>query len=263
MRHALLLVLLLAGCLESPEEPVLEHPLTQPPETVILEGPEETVHRAAVRFRWQGNHRFVSQFQYRIDQGGWSAWFDSTWVELVLDEGEHTFEVRGRIPPGEGEPGVEEREPAVWGPFAVDAIQGPAVWIRPRRASVHKGEELVLDLMAEEVGDLMLAHLELGFDPDRLVWVEAEPGGFLGRNQAEVIFFGRADPARGTGVLDLGAAGGDPHGVSGSGRLARVRFRGVARGRVEVRFGGGTDLRDTGNRSLELKEREGCEIEVK
>ena len=94
MRYIVLLVLLLWGC-EAPQRPVLENPLSQPPETRITRGPVEgeTLDKAEVSFHWEGNHRFVTEFRYRIDGKSWSQWTGGISVVLVMDEGEHMFEV--------------------------------------------------------------------------------------------------------------------------------------------------------------------------
>lgn len=263
MRYSLLVVFLW-GCLEAPQKPELHNPLSEPPETTILEGPDEgeTVRSAQVGFRWQGNTRFVREFQYRLDGSAWSTWGPGTSATLVLDEGEHTFEVKSRIPPEQDVPGIEEVVPELRGPFVVDALQGPALWLSPRQVSVKVGETVALKVMAEEVTDLMLAHLEVRYDQTRLNWVEAQAGTFLGLNGAEVLEFEKPDQARALGILDLGAAGGQPHGVSGSGVLAELRFRATARGNAEVRLGDSTQVRDSVNLPLGLKGMESCAVVV-
>lgn len=261
MRRCLWGVLLLGGCLEAPSQLELANPLAEPPRTEILEGPVqgETVRSAEVGFCWRGNTRFVREFQYQIDQGAWSGWSPDTSATLILDEGEHTFAVKSRIPPEADDPGVEEAEPASRS-FVVDALQGPALWLSPRQGAVEVGKAVVLKAMAEEVSDLMLVHLVLDFDRTRLSWVEAQPGPFLRLNGAEVIFFAEGDQGR--VVLDLAAVGGQPHGVSGSGVMAEVRLRATARGKAAIRLGDSTQVRDSANQPLGLKEREGCVVVI-
>ncbi len=74
-----------------------------PPDTIIVEGPEEgaLVCREPVRFRWTGTDDATAPqdlyFRWRLDGGDWSNWSRNTSVNLTgLSDGEHTFEVQAR-----------------------------------------------------------------------------------------------------------------------------------------------------------------------
>ena len=143
---------------------------------------------------------------------------------------------------------------------AVNAIEGPALWLKPRRTTVQRGEEVTLWVMAEDVANLMAAHVEIQFDGSRLSWLEEADisplaGPFLGRSGGEVVLLGRVDQAAGRGILDLGVAGGEPRGVdtAGSDTLAMVRFRASARGTVEVALTDSAAMRDPANQTLGLE----------
>ncbi|MEW6755369.1 MAG: cohesin domain-containing protein [Candidatus Latescibacterota bacterium] len=253
----------LAGCLDTPQAPVLDNPLAEPPQTELLQAPAEgqTVTAAEVLFRWQGNHRLVREWSYCLDGADWSAWAAVHEVELVLDEGKHRFEVKGRVPDEPGYAGQEEVVPLAR-EFVVDAIHGPALWLSPRQVRTTVGQEVVLAVMAEEVAGAMLAHLQITFDKARLAWQDAGEGALLAQNGAQVIVLSEAAQAQGEGVVDLAAVGGQPAGVTGSGPLAVLRFRALAPGTAQVAVAEGAELRDAANRGLLLRERVGCEVVV-
>ena len=244
---------LLANC----SKPLPPEFFNEPPTVSFTETPERTVYSPTVPFGWEGGSRWVSEFTYRLDDGERSAWTSRiSWISYPLDEGTHTFVLNGRYPlapeldlPGqEGDrifPGQESDEISYT--FTVDAIHGPALWLKPRHTTIAVGETVTLSVMAEDMTDLMLAHLEIGFDETMLGWEEPSvpESSLLARNGAQIIFLVRADETPGQGILDLGAVEGWPHGVDGSGTIATLRFRTLARGTAQVTLSDAAEVRDS------------------
>ena len=250
-----LLLVLLASC-SKPQPLELSNPLSQSPTVSFTEVPDEgaVLSDARVSFRWIGGHPGVSEFAYRLDGENWSGWMPGTSLTRLLDEGPHTFVVKGCYPP---EPDFAGRESAeISRTFTVDAIHGPALWLKPRWTTVDVGDTVMLSVMAEDITDLMLAHLEVAFDGTKLSWVDAKQGSFLSLNGAEVVFLVKVDQVQGRSILDLGAAGGQPHGVSGSGVMSVLHFRTHGQGTVEVTLTDKVKVRDSANRPLMLNARE-------
>ena len=249
-----ILGVVLAGCSEVPSPlPPEQEPS---PYVSFEQAPKEgaILDSANVFIAWKGGDAFSYQFAHRLDEEDWSDWTSDTSWRRLLDEGPHTFVLKGRYPPEGDYPGEESADLRCT--FTVDAIHGPALWLKPRQADVRVGEIVTLSVMAEDMTDLMLAHLEVEFDGTRLSWVDAEEGPFFSRNDAEVVFLVKADQAQGRSILDLGAAGGKPYGVSGSGAIAVLEFRASARGTVEVTLTDSVKVRDSANRPLTLNTRE-------
>jgi len=250
MTHKLLciLVLLSIGC-SKPSPP--EFFDLGSPTVEFVEAPAEgaVLDNANVSFRWKGSNAWVSKFDYQLDTEGWSGWTSNTSLVRVLDEGDHTFVVKGQYPPDENFAGQESAE--IVRTFTVDAIHGPALWLRPRQTTVPVGDTVTVSVMAEDMTDLMLAHLEIEFDAALLGWVDADTpdGSLLSSTGADVVFFLKEDQAQGRSIIDLGAAGGWPHGVSGSGAVAAMRFRTLDRGTAQVSFGSYI-VRDSMNKPL-------------
>ena len=113
------------------------------------------------------------------------------------------------------------------------------------------GDKIVgLTLMqAKELGDYLKD--EYSIEPAGGAVMVAGPAA---ENQAE--------QAEGRVVVDLAVAGGWPHGVSGSGALAVVQLRALARGEVEVGLAEGVEVRDADNQPVELRAVEACVVVV-
>ena len=241
-----MLALLLAGCSKP-----LPPPPSPPGPTVQFEKvprKDQVLDTASVSFAWKGSDKWVSEFSYCLHGETWSDWTRQTSVDLVLDEGDYTFRLKGRYPEEEG--GRESEE--ITRKFTVDAIQGPALWLKPRHTTVQVRDTVTVWVWAEDMADLMLAHLEIAFDETRLHWLDPMAGSFLSRNNAQVIsFFPEAGEIQGHGIIDLGAAGGSPHGVNGSGPLVALRFEALGQGTVRVSTDS-VEVRNSANVSLKL-----------
>ncbi|MCD6170288.1 MAG: carboxypeptidase regulatory-like domain-containing protein [Candidatus Latescibacteria bacterium] len=230
------------------------------PDTKIVSGPSdrEMVQTLPVVFVFEGvGIEGTVQFSWRLNIGGvegnWSEWSKQIQVSLDgLDEsslvGGYHFQVRSRSAAGDVDSTPASRR------FTVDAIQGPALWLTPRKLQTASGSEFQLQIVAEEVADLMLAHLVVKFDSSKLELVSVEPEeAFFKKNGGTLVW---PQPRLGPGFVDIsaGVALGSPPGVSGTGTIGLLRFKAKAPGTTQVEFNQEkTELRDHSNQQIELR----------
>ncbi len=94
------------GCKDGPDPIRFDNPLDPEnpnyvlPDTFIVAGPDDgvTVDSADVTFQWAGNAQ-ITEYSFRLDDAAWSIWIPGRSVTLSpLNEGKHTFSVKGRYP---------------------------------------------------------------------------------------------------------------------------------------------------------------------
>ena len=249
---------------------------------IINQGPQEeaTIHTSEITFGWEANI-VPDGYKYRVEGSSYYGDFTGTEEGSVilkdLDESPpdvpdvfYTFTV---IAIKDDKSASDQRR------FRMDCIRGdPAVWIKPRKIKIEYNTEFRLSLMAEEVSDLLLAHLIIRFDQTKL---KVQPGGiekgdFLTKNSDEshLVFFPGDDDieeavakANREGLLpiDMAVLQKDrPPAVSGSGVLATIRFNARVNGQTtSVTFDGETKLRDSENTTMALSGRYGSTVEIK
>jgi len=116
------------------------------------------------------------------------------------------------------------------------------IQIEPAKAAIAPGEEVSLSIRVENVSDLAGAEIHLAFDPNVLEVIDADTnadGVQIAHGDliaADVVGQNWADNAAGT--IDYGAAQLQRAGVSGSGTLVVIHFRGKARGSSAITFRG-------------------------
>lgn len=258
------LAVFLAGC-ESVDSPMRSNPFDpdglayKPPAALIVGMPDNNflVETPPITFRWRGNTESATTFSYRLSgsapngagttEGEWSRWGPARSVTYdVLDEGGHVFEVRAQYPTGQESVGAESRR------FSVDAVKGPALMTRPRQVLARIGDTVRLDVLAEEVSEVMLAHVVISYDSGALELMQVERGDMM-RQHAEdhggtPIFL--SDATRGTIDVSVGVATADPAGASGTDSLLALEFRVRRVGRSAVDFATTSELRDGANKAL-------------
>jgi len=233
---------------------------------VFIESPEEGTILATseVTFVWRGGDD-VRNFTYRLDDEEWSPWTVNTRTTVpCLDEGSHTFWLAGQYPDEGAKSDTLKRT------FTVDAVKGPAIRIRPMCISASLGEEFEVEVIAEEVTDLMLAHIVMTFDPSVLEVLDVSRGDFLATNVAlpdtilkPVVFLEKSDYAAGRIDISTGVAIGDPPGVNGTGQIARITFRARSTGKAELGFAPNTEFRNQYNVQIGPNVKRTVEVEVK
>ncbi len=255
-----ILIFGLSGCslLEAPED--VSNPMDpsdpdfEPPAVTFIQAPEDgqIVDTCFVQFEWEGNQPSMN-FSYRIDEKDWSEWSTDHLIEYpLLDEGDHTFEIKSRYYNS-----VESDEPQVVS-FTVDDIQGPALWIYPRLTEVFVGEQFSVEIIVEDVTDLAMTKIVIEFDEQLL---DATGGqiydtedAFLRSNGGTIIFFHDYDHENGIITIETGVATGDPAGVSGTGAIVKIIFVARQMGSTSIQFGVSTELRSPDNTSIIIQE---------
>jgi len=233
-------------------------------DTYIASGPGDgsVVIEPSVAFQWEGGNHLVSEFSYRCTPGqeNWSVWSPDTSITLnYLDQGDYVFEVRGRY-----EPGNEDDTP-VGRTFTVN-IPGPGVLMRPLKQKVMLGQEFNVDVVADDVEDLMLAHLLLKFEPAELQALDAAPGEIFQSSDLPV-FFKQIDNSQ--GMIDISISTATimssinvKPSISGTGAIATVRFKSLSVGESSVSFHSGSELRDSANRPISIINQIGSAVEI-
>lgn len=248
---------------DNPLDP--ESPSYVAPETYIVSGPAagSTVGTSTVTFTWEGNEGAII-FQTRLDEGNWSDWLTQTSRTLeYLDEGSYLFEVRSAYPPEQGEPSHIDTS-AVSISFVVDAVQGPSLRLSPRLVEVTASQSFHIELIAEEVADLMGVRAVIQFGPAALTVEDVIDGDFLASTGGTVVSQYITDNESGTVEINIAVATGIPPGVSGTGTLAVIQFRGLQVVDTSITFiTTTTDLRDHQNQVIVISSLVGTVVRIK
>ena len=126
--------------------------------------------------------------------------------------------------------------------------EDPAVLaLLPAQHVVEVDEEFAIDVTVDRVQELFSAGVEVRYDASVVAYVDYFEGGFMDRDGSEVsVQVANAGP----GVLRMGMARmGTDQGISGSGSLVTLVFRGVAPGRSSIDITAST-LRNLPGRTL-------------
>lgn len=237
----------------------LEAPLSEVSfDTYIVSGPEEgsEVAEPLVTFQWEGSNSLVNEFSYRYMpyQENWSVWSSDVSITLDhLDQGDYVFEVKGRY-----EPGNEDDTPARRS-FTVD-IPGPGMLMKPFRQKTVMGEEFNIYVIADDVEDLVLAHLVLKFDPSKLQAVDANPGEIF--QSYPPAFFKTIDNSGGIVDISISSIGAEPSRFSGTGAIAAIRFKSLSVGESSVDFDRESEFRDSKNKPVLVLNQFGSIVEI-
>jgi hypothetical protein len=138
--------------------------------------------------------------------------------------------------------------------------------MRPLKQKVTLGQEFRVDVVADDVEDLMLAHLMLKFEPTELQALDAAPGEIFQSSDPPVLFI-QIDDSQGvidisiSTVTTMNSIGVKPS-ISGTGAIATVRFRSLSVGESSVDFHSGSEFRDSANRPMSITNRIGSTVEI-
>ena len=262
MKPTNLLILLLLLILSlSCEQTVSPPPVA--PATTITAGPAagETVTVDSVVFRWTATGD-VGAYSYRFDTELWSDWTASTSATFgFLDEGSHTFSVRGRHTNGVT---VEQSPPSRT--FTVDAVKGQSAMFLPRLKVVSNGQSFTYDVKAEEVAGLLAAKLSIGYNKNVMRIDSIQFGSLVtvnGGNAVQFSSLNSVDNVNGKAIINLAIAGGSPRGITGSGVIATLFCRAIAAGRIDITFDrSGTEYRDAANAQISIRDLINGRLEV-
>lgn len=221
----------------------------EPPETQIISpGDGDTLTDAQITFEWQGFDNAVS-YRYKLDNENWSPWTAQTTQTLVLDEGMHGFTVTSRNELNREDPTPDSIT------FTVDAIAGPALWIKPRESQVTVSASCSLFVWIEDIQHLMLGSVELIYDNSvlRINSIELDTS-LLTSNGGTVQFIPEFHDTMQVAKATFGIVGGSPKGVSGSGPLFMVVCLLKSADTSMVDFSAVSEVRDTLNMVIPLTE---------
>ncbi|MFC1530262.1 cohesin domain-containing protein [Gemmatimonadota bacterium] len=211
--------------LENPIDPESPDTFVEP-ETTITGGPTEgsTITSPSTTFSFSSN---ADLYQWSLLgttwDGAWSAWSEVSSLTLeYLNEGSYSFLVRSAYAPGEGAPTSIDPTPASLS-FSVDAVAGPSLRLSPLLISSSVGEEVLIEIVAEEVTGLMAVKAVIHYDPGKLTVEELLKGDFLASTGGSVAAYFDIDDLGGAIEINIGTATGTPVGVSGTGTIAHLR----------------------------------------
>ena len=256
---------------ENPVDP--SNPNFQPPLASISAGPSDnsTVLDSTVTVRWQGNlGDSVIRFSYQLDGSAWSSADTAKQVTLTyLDEGVHVFNVRAQYVTGAQQATPSTRT------FTVDAINGPALRLFPRKAALVavSSQTLETQIYAEEISGTGFAGAKIVLSYDVTVFqtdssaiqVYGDPASFLAKNGGSLISFKDVDKVNGVVTLSLAVAGGNPENVTGTGLVARITFQKLtSQPRVtRINISAASNLRTSDNQTENLNVLVGQVVEVR
>lgn len=215
------------------------------PETTItntdLDG--STLDTSAVTISFGGND-LVVEYAYSFNGSDYSDWTTSTSATYdYLDEGAYTFSVKGRYVTGD-----EDETPATIG-FTVDAIQGPALALYPRRHITTSNNPVTFQLMAEEVDSLMSATITISYDTASLEIISVSQGDIFTGTGVSVFI---DESASGSLIINTMFMGGDSPSVSGTGILAILQVKALTTGSHTLSLDGTQLLKTHTNRSITI-----------
>lgn len=253
--HHLLFLIFLLSC---DQNPVFDNPYDEennpnyiPPETIITSEYIDSaiLDTSGVTIAWEGNE-LVIEYCYKLDDNAWSEWSTTTSVDLeYLDEGQHSFRVKGRY-----ESLAEDDTPAEVD-FEVDAVQGPGLRVYPLLTETSINSYFDVYLYAEEVEGVVFAEIQMSYDPAIVVFSGHEAGDMLGNPSDNSILIVEDD----LGVLDITLATNftDQGGVSGTGALVKLTFTTAnAQGSTELAVSGSSAFLDFGNNDIVINDTE-------
>ncbi len=270
-------LLLLNACEKVPQRVAFDHPLDpasdqyKAPKATIISGPADgaTLSSNQVFFEWEGRlaeTRFSSSFDYRLAPQ-MNQWRSTDNQQLTFDQladDSYTFYIRERYPTDSVQVDPTQRS------FRIDVIDGPAFLLKRFHSleQIRQGDTLELILQAEEFENVMGLKTVLSFPIDSLKMLSAkQTEGILNRSACSGVPFvsSPADSANQDGMIELSAIrlGGDPVAVSGSGPVARIRFRALKAGDASVDFiKDACTIRDGNNQSIPLNTTVGLTVTI-
>lgn len=219
----------------------------EPPDTEIIAPADgDTITDAQVTFSWQGLDNAIS-YRYKLDNEQWSDWTTQTTRSFILDEGTHGFSVTSRNEFNREDPTPDSIT------ITIDAITGPALWIKPRETTLAVSVSCSLSVRVEDARDLMLGSIELAYDNSivRINAIEVDTT-LLGSNGGTVQFIPEFHDTSPVAKVTFGIVGGSPNGVSGSGPLFLIDCLLKSADTSSIDFSAGTEIRDTLNATIPL-----------
>ena len=217
-----------------------------PPETTIVSGPDNiTLTTDDLTYTFTGNE-LVTEFSYRLDVGtmigNWSDWSTEASVTFTnLDEGSHTFNVKGRYSD------VDEDGSPATATFTVDAVTGPSILFYPRSPSVPINSVFSVDIVAEEVDGVSGIEIEIEYEDDYLTLQGDLIQGSVLTDEIVVEEVSSESIRVTIGIT----AGADGENLIGTETLFSLQFTSIQTGTSEISFNT-VQYRDENNNIIEI-----------
>ena len=217
-----------------------------PPETTITSDiGGSTLDTSAVTITFEGNDE-VTEYSYSADSSSWSSWTTTTSYTMeYLDEGQHTFSVKGRYASGE-----EDESPAT-ADFTVDAVEDSSLRLYPLRHIISVDSTVTCHIMAEGIDSLMSATITLSYDVASLEIVSVSQGDMFTGTGVSVFI---DEEVSGTITIHTMYLGGDSPYVSGTGSLAVIVVKALVAGSHTLSLDGTQVFKTHTNRSITITE---------
>ena len=237
------------------DEEILTNPLDEEnnpdyvePQTIItvtdLDG--STLDTSAVTITFAGNDE-VTEYSYSADSSSWSSWASTTSYKMeYLDEGQHTFSVKGRYASGN-----EDESPAA-AVFTVDAVEDSSLRLYPLRHIISVDSTATCHIMAEGTDSLKSATITLSYDVASLEIVSVSQGDMFTGTGVSVFI---DEEVSGTITIHTMYLGGDSPYVSGTGSLAVIQVKALTSGSHTLSLDGAQLLKTHTNRSISIIEK--------
>jgi hypothetical protein len=253
-------LVLLLSCSVSVNPPVHEDP-TDPDNPYYLEPgvtvfsefqPGDTLTENEFIISWQGSILDSCEFTWTVDSIIFSDWsLDTSLYIPPLDEGWHTFEIRARYFSG------AEQEINYAFNFYVDAIQGQSLRLSPPYQEIAIDASCDFDIWLEEVDNWSGGRITLVWEGSKAYistyQIHDQIFDILMQNNSSLV--SRVDQYADSLVIDLGLVDDLPNGISGSGRIATVRFQPlISPDFLEIGFGSSCDFVNAINQSIPIAE---------
>ncbi|MDA0987421.1 MAG: hypothetical protein O3A55_07480 [Bacteroidetes bacterium] len=263
MKKYFLIPLFLFLSCQPPTAPVDDpnDPTSFTPKVEITEGPQDNTssQNRTVKFSWKGNStetgiKITTEFQFKIKTEDpstdvWSNWDSSTtFLFEYLDDDKFTFDLKGRTAAG-SESDVVSRK------FTIDTLPSPAVAIFPVQKFVAKDNSFDLYLHLKNVNALMSMHTIIKYDPTKISVLSVDTVNYFAKKNKGTFFTIIDSINTGRIIVDLGIAMGSPKGLSGAGRILKLKCKNISDNlntTVEI-LSAETIARDTSNQTISLK----------
>jgi len=222
-----------------------QNPTFTEPQTTLRPISQDNFLKNNFVVEWDGNISSM-EFSHRLDQQPWSEWDIQSYTTLnYLDEGSHTFSVKGRYLSGYEEAVADSVS------FIINAVTGPALRIAPLYKEATYGDLFSIDIMAEDLVNVAGVEVLLLFDASVLTYQRVEAGEFFTRAQGQVLEISKLKGAN-LVQIDIGAYDGDYPSASGSGIVATVFFNSLKAGQSSLTMQQNSSLRDKDNNVLSM-----------
>ncbi len=252
VKYLIVLLIILAGqyifiSCESPS--LIDSP---PPFIEIIEGPKENqvLNVDEVYFKWRGSSDDY-QFSYTLlilDEDN----VDTTYIDTTqwsttnevyfsnLDEGFYVFKVWGKS--GQLQQSTQRK-------FQVDAISGKTLMFYKKETTIKQNDTASISIWTENIDSLISMRVVVVFDKSRLEFISAQKSPFVERREFTQVLLPIELSMPGSSLLnDINNTGkieifsgflsknGNQKGLSGSGSLVKLNFRGKRKGNALVEF---------------------------